>query len=786
MKMFLKELCSLLRRHTAPLTLHTAGLALAFAVVIALVTEFSFSWNYNRCLKHRDEIFVLVNEHNGTLHYEFARPLLEELGDSILRDELMDWGLKEFSWLLQACTEDSTVFFEATTRGIAGGYFEVMGFDWVEADTAAVRSRGVSGRQYLFLPESLALKVFGTTRIVGRRIVARNNRLYQMWTIGGVYRDFPENCSVANSIYNDLNDWEQRNYENSDYIGVFRLKHPERKDSIAQWLSENMGNGCETRIRLMPFSELFYNSDIHYEKRQSNSSREREAAYLLLTLSVLVLAAVNFTSFYMALVPFRMRGINTRRVLGAGRFRLVAGMTGETVAFAFIAWVAACIGTSAAAPYVNGMLGLHVGLSAHPWIVAATGLAAILTGVLTGLYPACYAVSVRPSMALKGNFGLTRRGRRIRRSMTALQFVLTFVMLVMAVGMLMQNRFMRHSDLGYDQKRLVYLNTAECRMASGSCPPDFVERVVRAVPGVVGTSRSVYPLSSRYTHDVTRWGRGTGDRNISFIPIYVTEDFLRVAGIEILEGRDFCASDTVPAFIFNECARRKFPHVVQVGDSMKEYYGRSYPIVGICRDFHFTTLRDSIRPLAFICSPRRQEPGYLNIRIEEGENADSVCRRIETVCRYAFYASNLRVRTQSELMDNIYPDEMREQRSVVWLCLIFLFITLCGLFAITQLEGSSRVKEIGVRKVLGATSQQIMALFLREYGVLTGWCFLVAVPLGGGGLYLWLRTFAYHIPLSVWIFLSALAFFTPVVLGVVWLQHRRPVRAMPADCIRTE
>ncbi len=498
MKALYKNFTSILRRFPLSIAMNVAGLTLAFAAFIIILMEVQYEMTYDSRITQAGRIFHISKESpDFQISSHHSRPLIEQRCARI-SPEIERYALIE-EWDLRAATEDRQTEFESKAHGITPQFFDMFEFDWVACDTSTFHRP-----QYLYIPESLARRVFHRTDLVGTVIWRLNNN--EQWIIGGVYRDFPENCSVQNHVYNNLANYQANDWRNGRYFGYLQLRHPEKKAEVERLLNDSLGGDGDLVFRLTAYDELFFHPELLTTRDDvPKADPKQRLIYLCICVLIILTAAINFTNFYTALTPLRMRSLNTQRVLGARRRTLIRGLVSEGVFLALLAFALSLLVVLALEKsFVNDLLNVNIRLSGYPLVLGLTGVIALLVGWLASVFPARYATSFQPALVLKGNFGLTARGRRIRNVLIGIQLAVAMALVIIVGGIVSQNYYMRHSYLGYDQDRLVTINLSDCGVWERDA--EAFASGLRQVACVEDVALSQVLLSAQFNHNVMNWG----------------------------------------------------------------------------------------------------------------------------------------------------------------------------------------------------------------------------------------------------------------------------------------
>ena len=779
MKALYKNFISILRRFPLSIAMNVAGLTLAFAAFIIILMEVQYEMTYDSRITQAGRIFHISKESpNFEISSHHSRPLIEQRCARI-SPEIERYALIE-EWDLRAATEDRQTEFESKAHGITPQFFDMFEFDWVACDTSTFHRP-----QYLYIPESLARRVFHRTDLVGTVIWRLNNN--EQWIIGGVYRDFPENCSVQNHVYNNLANYQANDWRNGRYFGYLQLRHPEKKAEVERLLNDSLGGDGDLVFRLTAYDELFFHPELLTTRDDvPKADPKQRLIYLCICVLIILTAAINFTNFYTALTPLRMRSLNTQRVLGARRRTLIRGLVSEGVFLALLAFALSLLVVLALEKsFVNDLLNVNIRLSGYPLVLGLTGVIALLVGWLASVFPAHYATSFQPALVLKGNFGLTARGRRIRNVLIGIQLAVAMALVIIVGGIVSQNYYMRHSYLGYDQDRLVTINLSDCGVWERDA--EAFASGLRQVACVEDVALSQVLLSAQFNHNVMNWGRNAEDGSrLQFTCIPVSPNYLKVMGIRLLEGEDFNPQDKENPMIFNRKAYEAYP-AVRVGKSINN----AGHIVGICEDFKSGSLREEVQPTCLIVFSGGEYLNWeyrwcANIRIKDGVELMEAFAPIRDYCLKFAPDKQWEIKTQFQLMENIYRSERHMQQTLLLFSGLAVLIALSGVFSMTLFECNYRRKEIGLRKIMGATSRQIVRMFCLQYGRILLVGFVVAAPVAWYAVYYYLQNFAYKTPIHWWLFLAAFVLIGGVTLLTVWFQCRQVARENPILSIRTE
>ena len=330
-----------------------------------------------------------------------------------------------------------------------------------------------------------------------------------------------------------------------------------------------------------------------------------------------------------------------------------------------------------------------------------------------------------PALVLKGSFGLSPKGKMLRTVLVCFQFFVSF-MLIISVGiMYLQSRYIQRSDYGYDKEVVLV----------GEIPNEYLNRreaivsELSGISGIEGISISQFVLSS--SDNYMSWGRGSGERAINMVCFPVDYRYLSVMGIKITEGRDFKPGDG-DVYIFNEAARKKYPWMRVDEPAVPE----DYPVIGFCENIRFSSFRnnDAVEPMAFFIYGKDYADwdanSILNIRVASGVDKVDMLHRLTEAAEKIAPGRDFKFRFMDEVIDQNYHRELRFTRQILLFSLIAIVLSMIGVFGLTLFESEYRRKEIGIRKILGSSTGEILYMFTKRYFVMLVVCFVLAAPGG--------------------------------------------------------
>ena len=810
MKIAFRNFLTTLRRYKISSLLNVIGLTLAFTAFYVIMTQVWWELGYNRSLYEADRIYLVENEdwyEPGKWSSWLNRPVPERVIASTAGVEVGGcmWG-GFGSGTCWTSNEPSFGYnkFSASFGSVSLPFLDVFAFRSVEGDVhdlgkpkSVIVSREVAERMRVGVGSLIWVDTDEPQPDGAMEVVA-------------VFEDFPDNsllgeCEVVKNL------GETNLYTTSEWSFNYFVKFRPGADPdefARQWTNVNQEMQCEAAekraaagdaadddesgiygVRLSPVSELYFESDSQAPCRQGSVV----TTYTLLGIAVLVivLAFINFVNFFFALVPVRIRTVNTFKVFGAPasslRFNFVFEAFGLVLIALLAAWyVSFALQGTEFASYISASLALSQNLE----VVGLVAVVAFVMALAASLYPAWYITSFAPALVVKGSFGGTRSGRRLRTLLLGVQFFISIGLIIATSFIRLQHDYMMHYDMGFDKENLLAVRLSE----RGAASYDALRQKLLSDPQVKDVTGATSRLVS-----VGRmgWGREFKGRQVAFQSYVVQPDFLRVMGIPITDGRDFLESDfdkELGTMIFNEAARREFE--MQVGDRINGFVSPDEQIVGFCADFNFKPLQYGVSPFCFYLLPKKiqQEnywhlPHVVYVRMTPGADIAAVTahiRRCIAEVDLRTEPGDIVVRVFDEELGLEYDNERKLTAIVGLFALLAVVIALMGVFGLVLFETQHRRREIAVRRVMGASRGEILAMFNRRYVMLVAVCFVLAVPVSIWAVRHWLAGFAYAVPLYWWVFALALAGGLAVTALTVTVRSWRAVNENPAESVKSE
>ena len=795
----MKSLLYLFRRYRLATLLNLLGLGVAVATFYLFMTQVI----YNRTYNHN------IHDHEHMYRLEIYGGLFGE-----------DWGCnicRPFVTLLKEIPQvkDATYispYINKTDVKVGNRTITVplinMGKPGIEFFTGKLlsgSSKTCGDGHNVIVSRSTAEKMFGTANAAGKTFEGENGDGGKTTvTVVGVSEDMPDNCTLPNGVYicenesvmNEQSEWSFNVYMLLD--DGANPKKVERATKLAFMKANDVSEKDEKKfdkevnmkIRITPVD------DIYFSGVGPNDRGNRNLVGVLTVASVFVLfiAMLNLLNFSLSEIPMRMRGINTRRVMGASVGSLRLKMIMENVMFAFVALligillVVAFQRNESCMKLVSG----DIHFTSHMVLAAIMAVSALVVGALSAVVPAFYSTSFTPAMVLKGSFGLSPRGRRLRMAIMAVQFCLAFALTIYIGVMSSQSSYIFNSDYGFNKNEVFYTWLSD----EAKAKKDAVRAELKKLPFVesVGFAQNAIGTSDGYMG----WGRGDDEHHMVLQVLPCDYEYLRTMQLKIVEGRDFRESDMkTGAYVLNKTAMAQYKWLV-VGDSIGRQNGgwgsqSNYNIVGVCNNFKLKSMRcdNSNVAVAFVIfGPDMAEwgdrCGQVFVRVAKNQDKIEAKRRIAEVLNRLDGSQKYEMWFLDDDLQQTYVEEFRFISQVKLFAIICIIITIIGVFSLTMFETEYRRKEIAIRKVMGSSVGSVVSLFAMRYALPLVVAFVVAAPVGWWLSNSWLQSFAEHTPIHWWLFPLSFVLVSAVVVITVIIQSWRVATANPVESIKTE
>ncbi len=789
--------------------LNLLGLAIGITASILIFIYVRDQLTYDRQNENFERIYRLegdffINEKRDltaivqiplapTLHDEY--PEIEEFARILpQRDLYFEQGEDTFK-------EDSVMWADSTI-------FKVFTLPFITGDPETALNEPYT----MVMSESMARKYFGTRDVVGKSMKALDGSNY---TITGVFRNLPRNVhlrfngllsavtieeQIGSERFNDRSAGSFWNVSTYAYVllaenttpEMILAKFPDFYDKYMAELGDQIDASFDLRITPL--------SDVHFQKDELTWDLPKGNMNYIVIMGIIgvlliMIASINYTNLTTARAANRAKEIGIRKVGGADKKVLRSQFLGESLITALFAGILSAFLTILALPLFNSLASIqydwHILLD--PVILLFILGISILTGVLSGIYPSTYLASFNPVSVLKGNGSSLKDRGWLRRGLVIAQFLISSVMIIGSIIVALQMRFIQQKDLGFDREQILMLSLNDTAVVSNVHA--FMEEIERH-PAVEETALSTTAPGRFYGKQVMTAEDNQGElQEKAFNSCVVNYEYLDVMGLTLEKGRFYnreFGSDENSSVVVNEALVRE----MQWGEDAlgKQFIigvnieGANNPVgevIGVVRDFNYGSLHNPVQSLVLICRDNPQFMRTLSVRVN-GENMQEVLEWIEEQRNRFNPAYPIQYSYLSDELDTLYEEEKIIFALVISFTILIIFIAALGLLGLSAFMTAKRTRETGIRRVMGASQNQILALFLVQFSKWVILANVIAWPVSYFILKNWLQNFNYRIEFPFWTFvLSLLLSIIVAVITVSW-QSLKASRMNPAASIRVE
>ncbi|QHV94469.1 ABC transporter permease [Spirosoma endbachense] len=660
--------------------------------------------------------------------------------------------------------------------------FQIFSFPFVQGNPKTA----IVGPSSIVISEKVALKLFGRTDVVGRTVRVNNKDDHQ---VTGVVKDIPETSSLKfdfvlpETPYEKENEWLTK-WENNG-IRTFALLHQNADVNVVNAKILNMVRKHDKNVTtittfMFPYEEAYLHSKFTNGKPDGGRI-EYVRLFTIVAIFLLIIACINFMNLATARSAKRAKEVGIRKVVGAERSYLVGQFVGEAVLMSLLSLLIAMILVPLLLPVFNTLTEKHISIQyTNPFYwLTLLGLA-LITGLVSGSYPALFLSSLQPVRVLKGTLRFNAGAVLFRQGLVVFQFSLS---LLLIIGTLIAGRqvdYIRTKNLGLDRENVVYM-TLEGDLSKRF--DSFREELVQA-PGIQSVSSSGNdPMEIGSSTIGVEWkGKPEGDKTL-FTNMAVSYDFIKTMKIRLLAGRDFSKTFVTDStnYLVNEEAARRMGMKNPVGQDLK-FWSKSGKIIGLMKNFHVNSLRVAIEPLII----RLDSTNYtLLVRTHPGQTEQAL-KSMERLAKQFNPAYPFDYRFADESFREQYKSETLIGKLANYFAIIAIFIACLGLFGLAMFTAEQRTKEIGVRKVLGASVTSIVALLSKDFLKLVLISIFIASPLAWYAMHQWLADFAYRIDIEWWVFVLAGLLAVGIAQLTVSFQSIKAALMNPVKSLRSE
>ncbi|AKD57628.1 ABC transporter permease [Spirosoma radiotolerans] len=672
--------------------------------------------------------------------------------------------------------------------------FDVFTFPFLYGNPATALAQP----ERIVITKTLAEKLFGdASKAVGQPIEFSNHFAN---IVTGVIADVPTNSHLQFSALRSMptnytNGWQ--NFELYTYVLLNKaadVKGLEAKLAgfFPKYLKKEMGDGVTYRMELQPLPSIHLHSHLDYEA-SANGNSQTVYIFALVAALILLLAGINYVNLYTVRSIGRLREVGVRKAIGSQRSQLVGQFITESVLMALLASLVGIVFANMALPLFNELADKSLSLTLYgPWLMlGVVALFALLLGVGSGIYPALVLSGFRTVVALKGQTSSKIGGIGFRKALVVFQFVAAVGLIACSWVIYQQMGYVLHKDLGFnkDQVLTFHLESEAARKQIQS-----LKEELRKSPLIEAVSGASNPIGN---NNIGMKGMifeqngvmPTGTQAVQ--KFAVDADYLNTLQIKLKQGRNFSESfpgDAMGAVLVNEALVKKMGWTSPIGKRVKSYLDKDKlfeaQVIGVVGDFHTYSLQHKIEPLV-LDMPAPFEKDNLYIRIRPGEAKEALAY-IQTVYQQFDPSASPSFHFLDENFSQQYKAEQKQGQLLLSFTILAVLIACLGLFGLAALAAEARTKEIGIRKVLGASVISIVSLLSKDFLKLVIIAIVISTPIAWYAMSQWLQSFAYKVDLAWWVFALAGLLAVGVALLTVGFQSVKAALTNPIESLKSE
>jgi len=769
--------------------LNLIGLSTGLASAIGIYLWVSHEMNVNKFTNHDDRIFQVVqtvsnsnaaNESTPGLLAEALRKELPEVEYSssvIPSNGFSDKGLAVFN----------ETHIRAAAQFVSEGFLNIFPLSFIEGDA----NRIFTDKNGIVLSRDLAMKLFGRVdNVVGKTIEWRQENFDGNYIVTAVFEKLPSNSTLQFDLLFDYALFLEKNpkllkWTNNDPSTYVLLK----PGASATEFNKKVSSFIKTKnpdSKAILFAQAFQDTYLYnkYENGIPSGGRINDVRlFSILAIVILVIACINFMNLSTAKALKRVKEVGIQRIVGANRISLVFRYLSESLLLTFLATLLAVGLVTLFLPVFKSIAGVDLSLSFNINFIFKLLLVAFITGLAAGSYPALYLSGFKPALVVKGKLTSGSGELWMRKGLVIFQFTISVLMIVTVITVYKQMRLIQTIDLGYDKEQVIYFNKGG--KESKSYDLEVFLQQLKAIPGVANVSNFRHSIVNREggTTDLQWEGKSPNDQT-SFTDIASGYNFIETLGIQMKEGRSYSKvfgsdNDNV---VLNEAAVNAMGLRDPVGKTIT-IWGNNKKIIGVTKDFHFQSLYENIKPCFFDLSMNSRVSKII-MRVE-GKNIKATIDRIAEFYK-SYNGEALDYKFLDEDYQTLYVSENRIAALTKYFASIAIIISCLGLFGLTAFTAQKRKKEIGIRKVVGASVTSITTMLSKDFLKLILLSCVIAFPIAWSILSKWLEAFAYRVNITPGVFVIAGLSVIVLTLLTISFQALKAALTNPITSLRSE
>jgi putative ABC transport system permease protein len=786
---YIKTALRTIRRHKGYSLINVSGLAIGLTVCMLIVLWVADEWSFDRFNTNAGQIYRVYRNESATQKNSTSALTPPPMAAALKRDFPEIIKTTRFGyWHRQLVTYKDKSFNEPGFRYADPDFIDMFSFPLIKGNPETVLSNPYS----VILTEKTATKYFAEENPIGKILTVNNS--FNV-TVTGVIHNESLNSSLEFDLLSpfviilkeSIGENNADNWGFNSFGTYVMLEQSASADNLNQKLAgylKKYSDEDTDELVLQPLTDIHLFSNLGHDLRNRGDIKY-VWIFSALAAFVLLIACVNFMNLTTARSANRAKEVGLRKVVGAERSQLIRQFFGESILIALFALAIAFILLELLLPLFNTLSGkqLTSGWWNNPILLLGFIGLALVTGILSGSYPALFLSAFQPIRILKSTERSSGANPLFRKVLVIFQFSLSIFLIIGTLIVSRQLSYMRNIDLGFNREHIIHLSIhGELHDKYESIRDRFLQK-----PDVLHVTASMaLPTNIQSSPGTPMWEGRPPDAKMEIKADFIDYDYIETFEIPLVEGRSFSqeySTDPETAFIVNEEAVRRMGLEKPAVGKKFGFWNIDGQIIGVMKDAHFQALHYKIEPLVFKMFPGWLRRMYVKIR---SDNVSATLASLEKTWNEMNLGYPFEYGFLDEDFDNLYNSEARLGKIFKSFAALAVFIACLGLFGLASFIAEQRTKEIGIRKVLGSSTSRIVALLNREFLNCIAAANFIAWPIAYFAIHAWLQKFAYRTNINIWIFLLSAALGLAVALLTVSLQTWRAARANPADSLKHE
>jgi putative ABC transport system permease protein len=772
------------------------GITASLLIILYVVDELS----YDKFHRDADRAYRLSfagrlegNDFNGATSPAPVAPAIQAEIPEI--EEAVRFGL----WRTMPISFEDKAFTEKYFLVADSNFFKFFSFPVIHGDPATA----LKGVDKVAITQSAATRYFGNENPIGKILLRGSEK--KATEVTAVIADAPANSHIQFDMILSGQSWnymKDGNWTSNNLYTYFRI-HPDAdinkvKKQLDVMCEKNMGaelekflgmtfkefraKGNDVGLKTQPMLDIHLRSELS-EEMVPGGNIQYVYIFIVIAAFIILIACINFMNLSTARSANRAKEVGVRKTIGAFRSRLIAQFIAESMIYSFISTILALAAMAMLIIPFNELAGksLTLDLFLNPFFIASIIAFTFLVGLIAGSYPAFYLTSFKPVDVLKGKVRAGFKNSTLRNTLVVAQFTISIALIIGSLVVYKQLTYMQEKDLGFKKENVIQLlHTWSLEKNAKAFKNELAQHPEFAAASYTNQTPPNITWSNAF--------RKGGSEQDYLLNVYQADhDQVTVMGFEMVQGRFFSRdfkSDTA-AVVLNETAYKLMGFTQMEGSTVINYGSdKQYPmsIIGVVKDFNFETLRNDVKPMAFLLGG---EPnGSIAIRLAKGNTVEQL-HLLESIWK-KYSSDPFEYSFIDENYDALFRGEQRMSRIILIFTILTIVIASLGLFGLATYVAEQRAKEISIRKVMGASATQMLVLLSKDFTILISIAFVIAAPLGWYFMNSWLEGFAYHVGIDASIIIIAGVTAMAIALITISFQSVRAARENPVKALKME